>query len=197
MSDAAEKFPFKDVAKRLYQELVQRGYDGESPESIATAYLDYVLTRERIRRGATSTSVRQDAVDYETLETLKNAQMGDSQFVETEAIFRRLGTDPATAGRYYEQLITQKAEQLSLKMSNIAKKPRPEARKICSEAITRFVSREPQITSKELLQRFKDDEDFEVGDELIRHITERDVMKISALRTALHRAKKKIRPRKK
>ena len=191
MNDAAGKNPFKEVAERLYQEMVEREYEGEPLESKATAYLNYVLQRERIRRGATSTSVRQDAIDYETLEALKNAQMDDSQFVESEAIFRRLGTDPATAGRYYEQLITQKAEQLSLKMSNIAKKPRPEARKICSEAITRFVSREPQITSKELLQRFKDDEDFEVGDELITHITERDVMKTSALPMSLSRAKKK------
>ena len=83
------------------------------------------------------------------------------------------------------------AEETSLKMSNIAKKPRTEARKICSEAITKFVSREPQITLKELLQRFKDDEDFEVGDELITHITERDVMKITALSMSLSRAKKK------
>ena len=86
---------------------------------------------------------------------------------------------------------SQNAEETSLKMSNIAKKPRPEARKIFSEAITRFVSREPQITPKELLQRFKDDEDFEVGDGLITHITERDVMKITALSMRLSRAKKK------
>jgi len=109
MDDAAEKIPFKEVDERLYQEFVERGYDGEPPESIAASYLDYILKRERIRRGATSTSVRQDAVDYETLEALKNAQMDDPQFVESEAVFRRLGTDPATAGRYYEQLIIRKA----------------------------------------------------------------------------------------
>ena len=191
MGDAARQEPFKKVAERLFQEFVRQGYDGESPESIATAYLDYVLKRERIRRGAILAGPRHDVIDYETLETLKNAQLGDPKFVEAEAIFRRLGTDPVLAWRYYERLITQKANQLSLKMSNIAKKPRPQARKIFSEAITRFVSREPQITPKELLQRFKDDDDFEVGDELITHITERDIMKITALSMRLSRAKKK------
>ena len=49
MGDAAKQEPFKQVAERLHQEFVWSGYDGESPESIATAYLDYVLKRERIR----------------------------------------------------------------------------------------------------------------------------------------------------
>ena len=196
MGDAAKQEPFKQVAKRLHQEFVWRGYDGEPPEKIATAYLDYVLKRERIRRGPILAGPRQDVIDYETLETLKNAQLGDPKFVEAEAIFRRLGTDPVLALRYYERLITQKADQLSLKMSNIAKKPRPQARKICSEAIMEFVLREPDITPKLLLQRFKDHQDFEVGDELITHITERDVMKTSALPMSLSRAKKKYKKNK-
>jgi len=191
MSDAARSEPFEQVAKRLSDEFIEKRYSDETPESIATAYLDYVLKRERIRRDATNAGQRQDAVDYETLETLKNAQLGDPKFVEAEAIFRRLGTDPVLALRYYERLITQKDEQLSLKMSNIAIKPRPQARKICSEAIMEFVSREPDITPKLLLQRFKDHQDFEVGGELITHITERDVMKTSALPMSLSRAKKK------
>ena len=196
MGDAAKQEPFKQVAERLHQEFVWSGYDGESPESIATAYLDYVLKRERIRRGAILAGPRHNVIDYETLETLKNAQLGDPKFVEAEAIFRRLGTDPVLALRYYERLISQKDEQLSLKMSNIAKKPRPEARKICSEAIMEFVLREPDITPKLLLQRFKDHQDFEVGDELITHITERDVMKTSALPMSLSRAKKKYKKNK-
>ena len=181
----------------LMEELEKFADKEERAEIIGPAIFEFVLKRERIRRNAITHSPRQDAVDYETVQTLRNAQLRDTKFVELEAIIRRLGHDPVEAVQYFEQLITQKAEQLSLKMSNIAKKPRPWARKIFSEAITEFVSREPNITPKELLQRFKDHQDYEVGDDLIRHITEPDVMKISALRAALGRAKKKIRPRKK
>lgn len=191
MGDAAEQEPFEQISERLLKELIEEGCEDEAPESVTTAYLDYVVKRERIRQGATDAGRRQDAVDYETLETLKNAQLGNPKFVEAEAIFRRLGTDPVLALRYYEQLITQKDEQLSLKMSKIAKKPRPQARKICSEAIMEFVSREPDITPTLLLRRFKDHQDFEVEGEFITHITERDVMKTSSLRMSLSRAKKK------
>ena len=192
MNDAAKQETFEQIAKRLYKEFIQRGYDGEPLESIATAYLDFVLKRERNRRGALLAGPKQDVIDHETLETLKNAQLGDPKFIEVEAIFRRLGTDPVLAVRYYENLITQKRKQLSLKMSNVGKNPRPQARKICSEAILEFVSREPGITTKLLLKRFKDHQDFEVADNLITHITERDVIKISALPMNLSRAKKKI-----
>ena len=192
MGDEEEQEPFKRIAERLLTEFVEKGCEDEAPESVATAYLDYVIKRERIRRHVTDAGQRQDAVDHETLDTLKNAQLTDPQFIEAEAIFRRLGTDPDLAVRFYERLITQKDNQLSLKMSNVAKNPRPQARKICSEAILQFVSRELDITSKLLLKRFKDHQDFEVADNLITHITERDVIKISALPMNLSRAKKKI-----
>ena len=111
MADAAKQEPFKQVAKRLHQEFVWRGYDGKPPENIAKAYLDYVLKRERIRRGAILAGPRHNGIDYETLETLKNAQLGDPKFVEAEAIFLRLETDLVLALIYYERLITQKADQ--------------------------------------------------------------------------------------
>ena len=50
MDDAAGKIPFKEVAERLYQEMVEREYEGEPLDSKATAYLNCVLQRERIRR---------------------------------------------------------------------------------------------------------------------------------------------------
>ena len=75
MNDAAGKNPFTEVDERLYQEMVEREYEGEPLESKATAYLNYVLQRERIRRGATDAGQCQDAVDYETLVTLKERRL--------------------------------------------------------------------------------------------------------------------------
>ena len=191
MNDAAGKIPFKEVAERLYQEFVERGYDGEPPESIAASYLDYILKRERIRRGATSTSVRQDAVDYETLEALKNAQMDDSQFVESEAIFRRLGTDPATAGRYYEQLIIRKAEDLSKKQSKRARNTRSGGRTKLSQMIDEIVLSKPNISENELRFELLDHNGIKKIDGELRDINSSETIKDKALKDYLYRAKKR------
>ena len=191
MNDAAGKIPFKEVAERLYQEFVERGYDGEPPESIATSYLDYILKRERIRRGATSTSVRQDAVDYETLEALKNAQMDDSQFVESEAIFRRLGTDPATAGRYYEHLITRKAAGLSKKQSKRARNTRSSGRTKLSQMIDEIVLNKPNISENELRFELLDHNGIQKIDGELRDINNSETIKDKALKDYLYRAKKR------
>ena len=191
MDDAAGKIPFKEVAERLYQEFVERGYDGEPPESIAASYLDYILKRERIRRGATSTSVRQDAVDYETLEALKNAQMDDSQFVESEAIFRRLGTDPATAGRYYEQLITRKAKDFSKKQSKRARNTRSGGRTKLSQMIDEIVLNKPNISENELRFELLDHNGIQKIDGELRDINNSETIKDKALKDYLYRAKKR------
>ena len=191
MNDAAGKIPFKEVAELLYQEFVERGYDGEPPESIATSYLDYILKRERIRRGATSTSVRQDAVDYETLEALKNAQMDDSPFVESEAIFRRLGTDPATAGRYYEHLITRKAAGLSKKQSKRARNTRSGGRTKLSQMIDEIVLNKPNISENELRFELLDHNGIQKIDGELRDINNSETIKDKALKDYLYRAKKR------
>ena len=191
MDDAAGKIPFKEVAERLYQEFVERGYDGEPPESIAASYLDYILKRERIRRGATSTSVRQDAVDYETLEALKNAQMDDSQFVESEAIFRRLGTDPATAGRYYEQLIIRKADDLSKKQSKRARNTRSGGRTKLSQMIDEIVLSKPNISENELRFELLNHNGIKKIDGELRDINNSETIKDKALKDYLYRAKKR------
>ena len=191
MYDAAGKIPFKEVAERLYQEFVERGYDGEPPESIAASYLDYILKRERIRRGATSTSVRQDAVDYETLEALKNAQMDDSQFVESEAIFRRLGTDPATAGRYYEQLIIRKADDLSKKQSKRARNTRSGGRTKLSQMIDEIVLSKPNISENELRFELLNHNGIKKIDGELRDINNSETIKDKALKDYLYRAKKR------
>ena len=191
MDDAAGKIPLKEVAERLYQEFVERGYDGEPPESIAASYLDYILKRERIRRGASSTSVHQDAVDYKTLEALKNAQMDDSQFVESEAIFRRLGTDPATAGRYYKQLITRKAKDFSKKQSKRARNTRSGGRTKLSQMIDEIVLNKPNISENELRFELLDHNGIKkIGGEL-RDINSSETIKDKALKDYLYRAKKR------
>ena len=191
MGDAAEQEPFEQIAERLLKELIEEGCEDEAPESITTAYLDYVIKRERIRRDATDAGQRQDAVDHETLETLKNAQLGDPKFVEAEAIFRRLGTDPVLALRYYEQLIIRKAEDLSKKQSKRARNTRSGGRTKLSQMIDEIVLNKPNISENELRFELLDHNGIQKIDGELRDINNSETIKDKALKDYLYRAKKR------
>ena len=192
MDDAAGKIPFKEVAERLYQEMVEREYEGEPLDSKATAYLNYVLQRERIRQGATDAGQRQDAVDYETLVTLKNADSDDPQHAHAMLAFQRLSVDPIKAAEYVERLITSRQTELSQKMTDIASKQRPRGRKPFRKIIDEIVRQNPNISRNSLLQRLKTHEDLSIKNDEIVYNPTRDVMTIDALRGALSRSKKRV-----
>ena len=192
MNDAAGKIPFKEVAERLYQEMVEREYEGEPLDSKATAYLNYVLQRERIRQGATDAGQRQDAVDYETLVTLKNADSDDPQHAHAMLAFQRLSVDPIKAAEYVERLITSRQTELSQKMTDIASKQRPRGRKPFRKIIDEIVRQNPNISRNSLLQRLKTHEDLSIKNDEIVYNPTRDVMTIDALRGALSRSKKRV-----
>ena len=192
MNDAAGKIPFKEVAERLYQEFVERGYDGEPPESIAPAYLDYVIKCERTRRGATDAGQRRDAVDYETLVTLKNADSDDPQHAHAMLTFQKLAVNPIKAFKYLERSITDKQIEISRNMSVIAGNERPNGRKPFAKIIDEIVRQNPSISRNSLLQRLKKHEDVSIKDDKITCNDTHDVMTVDALRGALSRSKKRV-----
>ena len=192
MSDTTEKVPFKIIAERLYEEMVERQYEGEPLDSKATAYLNYVLQRERIRQGATDAGQRQDAVDYETLVTLKNADSDEPQHAHAMLAFQRLGVDPIKAVEYVDRLITSRQTEISRKMTTIAANQRPRGRKPFAKIIDEIVKTDPSISRNSLLQRLKKHEEISIkNDEIICNHT-RDVMTVDALRGALSRSKKRV-----
>ena len=192
MNDVAEKIPFKEVAERLYQEMVEREYEGEPLESKATAYLNYALQRERIRQGATNAGETQDAVDYETLEALKNADSDNPQHAHAMLAFQRLGVDPIKAVEYVERLITSRKTEISQKMTGIASKKRPRGRKPFANIIDEIVRQNPSISRNNLLQRLKKHEGISVIDNKIICHEPHDEMPVSGLSQALSRSKARL-----
>ena len=61
----------------MLNEFLDGRNDDETQEVIGQAYLEYILKRERIRRDVTERGQHRDAVDYETLQKLKNADSDD------------------------------------------------------------------------------------------------------------------------
>ena len=192
MSNAAEKIPFKEVAERLYQEMIEREYEDGPLESKATAYLNYVLQRERIRRDAMDAGQRRDAVDYETLVTLKNADSDDPQHAHAMLTFQKLAVNPIKAFKYLERSITDKQIEISRNMSVIAGNERPNGRKPFAKIIDEIVRQNPSISRNSLLQRLKKHEDLSIKNDEIVYNPTRDVMTVDALRGALSRSKKRV-----
>ena len=100
MGDVAGKEPFEQVAKRLLNEFLDGRNDDETQEVIGQAYLEYILKRERIRRDVTERGQHRDAVDYETLQKLKNADSDDPTHAHAMLTFQRFGFDPKKAMEY-------------------------------------------------------------------------------------------------
>ena len=192
MNDAAGKNPFKEVAERLYQEMIEREYEDEPLESKATAYLNYVLQRERIRRDAMDAGQRRDAVDYETLQTLKYADSDDPQHAHAMLTFQKLAVNPIKAFKYLERSITDKQIEISRNMSVIASNERPKGRKPFAKIIDAIVKTKLNISRNSLFQELKKHEDLSIKNDEIVYNPTRDVMTIDALRGALSRSKKRV-----
>ena len=173
--------------KILKDDFIRQETEGESSETFSRDFLDYILKRERVRRGVSLVSSRQEAVDHQTIEALKNVKLGP-ELAEVEAILRRLGHDPVDALKYYQRL----KEQKSLKMSEIGSKERPKSRKPFTVIIDEIVGKNPLISQNELLHQLKKHEDINVSDNKIVCSDTRHEMTVDALREALSRSKKKL-----
>ena len=100
MSEIAGHEQFEHVAERVNNEFLEGRKDDEPVESVGQAFLEYILKRERIRRDATDAGKRQDAVDYQTLQTLKNAQLDDPKHMLSQVVLQRIARDPTDAIEY-------------------------------------------------------------------------------------------------
>lgn len=192
MSEIAGREPFEQVAERLNNEFLEGRKDDETVESVGQAFLEYILKRERIRRDATDAGQRQDAVDYETLLTLKSADSDDPQHAHAMLTFQRLGVDPIKAVEYVERLITSRQTEISQKMTDIASKQRPGGRKPFAKIIDEIVKQNPNISCHSLLQRLKKHEEISVIDNKIICHEPHDEMPVSGLSQALSRSKARL-----
>ena len=192
MSDQTNNEQVINKINILMEEL-EKFADKEEPiEIIAPAIFDFILKRERIRRDTIAAGPRRDAVDDETVKTLRNAQLQDAKFVELEAIFRRLGHNPVDAAQYWKRLIIQKQKDLSAKQKIRAQKLRPRSLPPLSKLIDEIVLNNIKITENELLHELKRHDGIIEVDGELRDTINTDTLKIKNLKDRLYRAKKRI-----
>jgi hypothetical protein len=192
MGDVARQELFEQVAKRLLNEFLDERNDDETQEIVGQAYLEYILKRERIRRDATERGQRRDAVDYETLQTLKNADSDDPNHAHAMLTFQKFGFNPTKAMKYVDHLIKSRKTKLSRKMASIASNQRPRGRKPFAKVIDEIVKTDPSISRNSLLQILKKHEEINVIDNKIIYQEPHDEMPVSGLSQALSRSKKRL-----
>ena len=191
MSEIAGHEQFEQVAERVNNEFLEGEYHGETPESVGQAFLEYILKRERIRRDATDAGKRQDAVDYQTLQSLKNAQLDDSAHMLCQVVLQRFGRDPTDAIEYINRVIDEKAAELSKAQQKRAKKPRRGSISPMSNLIDEIVLSNPKITVNKLRHELKSHDGIIEIDGYLRDTVNNDTIKVKNLKDRLYRAKKR------
>ena len=191
MSDTAKQEPFEQIAKHFLDEFLEGGNEDETFESVGQSYLEYILKRERTRRDATETGHRRDAIDYETLQTLKNAQLDDPTHMLSQVVLQRFGRDPTDAIEYITRVIDEKAAELSKKQQKRAKKLRGGSLSPLSKLIDEIVLDNPKIAVNELRHELKNHDGIIEIDGDLRDATNTDSIKVKSLKDRLHRAKKR------
>ena len=191
MSEIAGHEQFEQIAKRLLNKFLEGRKDDETLESVGQAYLEYILKRERIRRDATDAGQRRDEVDYETLQTLKNAQLDDSAHMLCQVVLQRFGRDPTDAIEYINRVIDEKAAELSKAQQKRAKKPRRGSISPMSNLIDEIVLSNPKITVNKLRHELKNHNGIIEIDGYLRDTVNNDTIKVKNLKDRLYRAKKR------
>ena len=131
----------------LINEFVSGQKEDESDEEMSKALLDFILQRERIRRGATDANVEiKNRIDAETLKALKNCDLDDPSYALQEKIFRRMGVDPTSAIKMLGIAIDQRKKLFSKQQQLKARKLRPNKRKVFSSLIDEIVRENPKIS---------------------------------------------------
>ena len=191
MSDTAEQEPFEQIAERLLNKFLEGRKDDETVESIGQAYLEYILKRERIRRDATDAGQRRDEVDYEILQTLKNAQLDDPKHMLSQVVLQRFARDPADAVEYITRVIDEKTAELSNKQRKRARKPRRGSLSPLSKLIDEIVLNNPKIAVNDLRHELKNHDGIIEIDGELRDTVNTDTIKVKSLKDRLYRAKKR------
>ena len=191
MSEIAGHEQFEQVAERVNNEFLEGEYHGETPESVGQAFLEYILKRERIRRDATDAGQRRDEVDYETLQTLKNAQLDDPKHMLSQVVLQRIARDPTDAIEYITRANDWKAAELSKQQQKRAKKPRKGSLSPLSKLIDEIVLDNPKIAVNKLRHELKNHNGIIEIDGYLRDTVNNDTIKVKNLKDRLYRAKKR------
>jgi hypothetical protein len=150
---AAKDDDFAAVQAALAEEFIRSAPAWETDEELAEAFLDFILQRERLRRGVPNLGPERDVVDGQTLDQLANGIALGPEHQFAEAFFKRLAKDAGESVRYYRAHI----EALSAKQSVRGKRERPRGRSELGKALRDIAEEHPNLSAAQVGRKLEEE----------------------------------------
>lgn len=180
---------FEQVQKQLADEFIGGASDLETDQELGAAFLDFVLQRERLRRGVEVPGPEQVEVDRETVDRLYHQTELSHEHHFAESIFKRLANDPTSAIRHFREAV----EARSALQSHRARKTRRSRYGSITRLINDIVRDEPNIATKAVLKELLLVEGIILIDGQIRNTQDGDCMDEQNLASRVSDARKRFK----
>ena len=136
MGDTSEPFWFKQERKRIFQNFIDQESKHKTLEDDAKDASSFLAQLSRLSQNITKANPNSGGIDAATSLKLRNFKTKNPRDAVMQIILNQMGDNPLEAVTFFQTHEVQKKEdeelkeaqnkeKASLKMSNIAKKPRP------------------------------------------------------------------------
>ncbi|MSQ21655.1 MAG: hypothetical protein EXR39_19495 [Betaproteobacteria bacterium] len=134
---------FEKRLEKLYAEFVSARSANETDDDLAQAVLEFILMRERLRRGVEARKHLWKTVDAETLCAMKTWDTDDPRFAAIEKVFKRFAT-----GRNLDALKLLKAKITEFSAQQKQRASAPRRLKPIPELVEQIFYKNPAINAK-------------------------------------------------
>jgi len=174
----------------------------ETDSEVAISILEFVLNYERLRLQVTAGTDEAQAVDQQTIKRMRSWDSNDPTMSTVEKVLRRLAEGRGEDGiKLLKTAIQIRAQELSKKQAEVAKRPRISRQQPMSALVEQFVNQNPTITQHQLFIALKrnlltmDNPPYRHSGQSFKSTDNRfPSVNDDALRQFLYRAKKKLSP---
>jgi hypothetical protein len=180
---------FEEVQRRLAEQFLQEAGTMETDEELGTAFLDFVLQRERLRHRLEGPGPEQEKVDRQTLARLYHQTELSSEYSVAESVFKRLAKDPSHAIRHLKEA----AEALSARQTSRARSPRPRSYSSITRLINDIVANDLTIPARKVQAELLLIDGIVLLDDEIRNLQDGDSVKQGNLPSRVSDAKRRAK----
>jgi hypothetical protein len=196
MNKNKDQLKFEALLDKLQKKFQQAPVYAETDEEIGRSVLDFILQRERLRRGVTNKPEHCDAVDLETMQAMQSWDSNDPMLSTVEKILKRLSTNRLSdSAQLLKAAINAKKMEITNRQTTNALHPRK--KHPVTALIESMVRSNPKITAPELEEKLRG----QIGNGVISNMDKETIdpedmkfksAKVSGLKDHLSRIKKNI-----
>lgn len=157
-------------------------------EEVGALLVQFVLERERLRRGAEEPGSIRDAVDQQTLAALASPDKLGPEHSLREVVFRRLLSDPGGALDYLERALHERSKAQSLR----AETPRPNRRDSITRLIEEILEEDQRLPAKEVGRRLFEHPDIQLVNDEYRHTGDASTLSAGNLASRVSDARNRV-----